>query len=145
MSADGMRIHEPRFSEFDLSEYVRRAGKARQSIAEAGLDAILLTSARLLRYFAGGPLTSLFEDTNNAFFFLLPADPQIDATLMTSSGREGACRTSWVPERRFWGYDDDASLMNQRQAMDLVADVIRQKGFDGARSGRSWMAASASG
>ncbi|MFA5866007.1 MAG: Xaa-Pro peptidase family protein [Phycisphaerae bacterium] len=130
-----MRTNEPRFAEFDLAEYLDRVKKVRALMEPAGLDALLLTTPKLLRYFAGGPLTGLFEDTFNAFFCLLPLDPSIDATLVMSSGREGCCRTSWVPDQRFYGYDEEAWRMNQRQSLHFMAEVIKEKGLDGAKIG----------
>ena len=130
-----MRTNEPRFAEFELSEYVERVRRARELMAPAGLDALLLTAPKLLRYFAGGPLTGLFEDTFNAFFCLLPADPGIDAALIMSSGREGCSQTSWVPDQRFYGYDDEAWRMSQTQSLRSVAEVVKEKGLDGAKIG----------
>ena len=127
-----MRCRETRFSEFPLEEYLERVRRLRVLMETAGMDAVLLTHPKLLRYFAGGPLTGLFEDTFNPFFFLLPLDPSGDAALVMSSGREGACRTSWVPEQVFWGYGRDASLMSQNTSLECVASVIARKGLEAA-------------
>ena len=120
---DLMRVREPAYGEFGVAEYIDRVQRARALMDDAGMDAMLLTNAKLIRYFAGGPLTGLFDDTFNAFFCLLPADPKIDAALLMSSGREGCSQTSWVPDQRFWGYDEDASLMDQDQVLGAVAEA----------------------
>ncbi len=133
----GSPIHfrRPRFPEFEVSEYIQRVTRAQQMMADSGLDAMLLTTSNPLRYFAGGPLTGLFEDAFNAFFMLLPADPGTDTALIMSCGREGACQTSWVPDQRFWGYDTDASLMSQQKSLDFVAETVREKGLANAKIG----------
>ena len=132
---DLMRVREPAYGEFGVAEYIDRVQRARALMDDAGMDAMLLTNAKLIRYFAGGPLTGLFDDTFNAFFCLLPADPKIDAALLMSSGREGCSQTSWVPDQRFWGYDEDASLMDQDQVLGAVAEAIKEKGLEAARIG----------
>ena len=130
-----VHFRTPSFPEFEVSEYLQRVTRAQRMMADTGLDAMLLTTPNPLRYFAGGPLTGLFGDAFNAFFLLLPADPGTDTTLMMSSGREGACLTSWVPDQRFWGYDTDASLMKQQKSLELVAETVKEKGFANARIG----------
>lgn len=130
-----MRTREPRWSEFDLGEYMGRVSRARALMAAEGMDALLLTDPKLLRYFAGGPLTGLFEDAFNPFFLLLPLDPDVDAALVMSSGREGACRTSWVPDQVFWGYGSESSLMSQKGSMAAVAEAVERRRLSGARIG----------
>ena len=130
-----MRYRDARFAEFPLEEYLGRVEGLRAFMEEEGMDAVLLTHPKLIRYYAGGPLTGLFEDTFNPFFLLLPLDPANDPALVMSSGREGACRTSWVQEQIFWGYGTDASLLSQSGSMACVADTVARKGLGGATIG----------
>lgn len=132
---DRILTQSPLYAEFPLSEYAARVERARAEMARRGLDALLLTARENLRYFAGGPLTELFIDAYNTFFLLLPADPAIDAALMMSCGREGPALSSWVPDKRFWGYGDTGSLMNQSQSLALVAETIAEKGLARATIG----------
>lgn len=117
----------PIYSEFPLSEYVSRVARARREMNKLQIDALLLTAKENLRYFAGGPLTELFVDSYNTFFLLLPADPAIEAALIMSCGREGPALASWVPDKRFWGYGQTGSVMNQSQSLSLVASTITEK------------------
>ena len=133
--SDQMQVRQPRYAEFEVCEYIDRVQRAQTLMSQDGMDAMLLTCPKLLRYFAGGPLTGLFEDTFNPFFLLLPADPKIEAALMMSSGREGCSQTSWVPDQRFWGYDENASLMKQDASIRTVSEVIKEKHLDNANIG----------
>lgn len=127
-----LKMNEQEYSEFPRQEYRARVERAMTAMADGGMDAMLLTTPENIRYFAGGPLTELFQDKFNDFFLLLPADPSIEAALMMSTAREGCCRPSWVPDQRFWGYDASASLMEQNLGLRFVADTIKQKGLDAA-------------
>lgn len=131
MSFD-LKMREQEYSEFPQEEYRRRVEKAMAAMGERGIDAMLLTTEENLRYFAGGPLTELFQDKFNDFFLLLPADPSIEASLVMSHHRQGPCLPSWVPEQRFWGYDPSGSLMEMSTGVTFVADVVKEKGLDGA-------------
>ena len=128
----GPKMRETVFSEFSLQEYETRATKAMKLMADQGIDAMLLTSEENIRYFAGGPLTELFQDKFNDFFLLLPADPAVEASLIMSHHRQGPCLPSWVPDQRFWGYDPSGSLMEMSTGVSFVADAIKEKGLGGA-------------
>ena len=120
---------EPCFAEFPRSEYEDRVSRAQTAMQERGIDALLLTGKENLRYFAGGPLTELTIDCYNTFFLLLPADPSKATALLMSCGREGPASTSWVAARRFWGYGDTGSIMEQSQSLSMVAEVVADRGL----------------
>lgn len=126
---DRILTQTPLYAEFPPSEYATRVERARQEMNKLQIDALLLTAKENLRYFAGGPLTELFIDTYNTFFLLLPADPAIEAALIMSCGREGPALASWVPDKRFWGYGQTGSVMDQSRSLALVADTIAEKGL----------------
>ncbi|MFH0962882.1 MAG: M24 family metallopeptidase, partial [Planctomycetota bacterium] len=131
----GLEMREPVHAEFSVAEYERRVKKAMRLMVERGMDALLLTTEENIRYFAGGPLTELFQDKFNDFFLLLPADEAVKAALIMSHHRQGPCLPSWVPDQRFWGYDPSGSLMEMSLGIDFVAEVIREKGLAGAKLG----------
>jgi len=127
-----LRMREQEYAEFSQQEYRRRVEQAMTAMSEAGIDAMLLTTEENIRYFAGGPLTELFQDKYNDFFLVLPADPSIEASLVMSHHRQGPCRPSWAPDQRFWGYDPSGSLMEMSTGVTFVADVVKEKGLAGA-------------
>ena len=118
-----------RFSEFPREEYARRYDKAVALMDELGMDGILVTQPLNIRYFAGGPLTQLFEDIYNFFFLILPKDQRKGPALVMSTGREGASATSWIKDRRFWTYGETGSVMEQGAAYHLVWETLKDKGL----------------
>ncbi|MBM4430720.1 MAG: hypothetical protein FJ026_10295, partial [Chloroflexi bacterium] len=108
-----------RFSEFPKEEYLARYEKAVALMDKAGIDGLLVTQPLNIRYFAGGPLTQLFDDIFNFFFLLLPKDQAKGPAMVMSTGREGASATSWIEDRRFWTYGETGSVMEQGAAYHL--------------------------
>jgi len=133
-----MRRHEQqrrvgetcRFSEFPKEEYLARYKKAVALMDKAGIDGLVVTQPLSIRYFAGGPLTQLFEDIFNFFFLILPRDEAKGPALVMSTGREGASATSWIEDRRFWTYGETGSVMEQGAAFSLVWQTIKDKGLE---------------
>jgi len=118
---------EAPFAEFSCSEYADRFLRAQAAMQKRGIDAMLLTGKENIRYFAGGPLTELTIDYYNAFFLLLPADPSASPVLLMSCGREGAASTSWISDRRFWGYGETGSIMEQSESLVMVSKAISDR------------------
>ena len=118
-----------RFSEFPRKEYVARYEKAAALMEEAGLDGLLVTQPLNIRYFAGGPLTQLFDDIFNFFCLVLPKDQTTGPALVMSTGREGSSATSWIEDRRFWTYGETGSVMEQGAAFDLIWETLKDKGL----------------
>jgi Xaa-Pro aminopeptidase len=96
---------------------------------QTGVDGLLVTQPLNIRYFAGGPLTQLFDDRFNFFILILPKDVAKVPALLMSTGREGASSTSWIEDRRFWTYGETGSVMEQGTAYDLIWETIRDKGL----------------
>lgn len=117
------------FSEFPRQEYVARYEKAVRQMEEAGLDGLIVTQPLNIRYFAGGPLTQLFDDMYNFFCLILPRDQARGPAMVMSTGREGASATSWIKDRRFWTYGETGSVMEQGTAFSLIWDTLRDKGL----------------
>lgn len=117
------------YSEFSKQEYQRRREEASRIMKEHEIDGLLITTAVNIRYFAGGPLTELFEDTFNYFFLILPQDLNVEPALVMSMGREGTSKTSWIKDRRFWGYGKTGSIMDQSEWFTLLKDTLSEKGL----------------
>ncbi len=125
----------PQFGEFPISEYEDRARRARELMNQHNLDAILLTQQSNIRYFAGGPLSDLYQDANNTFFVLFPAAKDTEPTLICQYALQGIARNTWFEDRRVWKFNPNASIIELNQNIPLVAEVIRDKGLAEARIG----------
>lgn len=117
------------YSEFSHQEYQRRRTQASKIMQERRVNGLLITTTKNIRYFAGGPLTELFDDTFNYFFLILPQDLSTEPALVMSMGREGTSKTSWIKDRRFWGYGKSGSVMEQGEWIALLKDTLREKGL----------------
>lgn len=92
---------------FSPEEFRKRVTRAQELMADAGLDALLLTTEPEVRYFTGF-LTRFWESPTRPWFLVIPSSgdpiaiiPSIGAALM---GR------SWITDIRTWrspDYDDD--------------------------------------
>lgn len=102
---------------FSAAEYRARTDRAQVMMAEAGLEALLLTTEPEVRYFTGY-LTRFWESPTRPWFLIVPVAgdpiaviPSIGAPLM---------RDSWINDIRTWrspDYTDDG--------VSLVAEALR--------------------
>ncbi|MCR9125038.1 MAG: Xaa-Pro peptidase family protein [Rhodobacteraceae bacterium] len=110
---------------FPRSEYRDRTARAQAMMAEAGLDALLLTTEPEVRYFTGF-LTRFWESPTRPWFVIVPAQgdpvaviPSIGAALMGQT---------WVQDIRCWrapDYTDDGIGL-------LAAALCEFSGLNGA-------------
>ncbi len=103
---------------FPPTEFEARTAKAQAQMAEAGIDAILLTTEPELRYFSGY-LTQFWQSPTRPWFMVLPAHgkpiaviPQIGAACMART---------WIEDIRTW-----SSPAPQDEGVSLLADTLRQ-------------------
>ncbi|SDU18035.1 Xaa-Pro peptidase family protein [Stappia sp. ES.058] len=113
---------------FPVTEYRARVARAQVAMADAGLDALLLTSEPDVRYFSGF-LTRFWESPTRPWFLVVPAGgdpvaviPSIGASLMAQT---------WIEDVRSWRSpdleDDGVSLL--AEALREVAGVNRRLGL----------------
>jgi Xaa-Pro aminopeptidase len=112
---------------FTADEYRARTARAQALMAEAGLDALLLTTEPEVRYFTGF-LTRFWESPTRPWFVVVPAQgdpiaviPSIGAPLM---------QHSWISDIRTWrspDYGDDG--------VSLVVEALRGCVAEGGRIG----------
>lgn len=116
---------------FPADEYRRRVGALQRELGEAGLDALLLTTAPDIFYVTGF-LTRFWESPARPWFVVVPAAgdpvaviPTIGTTLM---GR------TWVHDIRSWNapdpMDDGVSLL-----VDALAEIVPARGRIGVPMG----------
>ncbi len=105
---------------FPESEFQSRCAKAQDLMAQAGLDALLLTTEVEVRYYSGF-LTRFWESPTRPWFLILPASgmpiaviPSIGAHLMGQT---------WLTDIRTWAapdYQDDGIGLLSETLRDVV-------------------------
>ncbi len=116
---------------FAKAEFLSRTTAAQAMMAEAGIDALLLTTAQEVYYFTGF-LTRFWESPSRPWFLIVPASgapiaviPAIGAALMGQT---------WVSDIRTWASpqpkDEGVSLLQ-----DALAEVVPKGGAIGVPSG----------
>lgn len=112
---------------FTPSEYERRLLQAQRMMAEAGLDALLLTTEPEVRYFSGFH-TQFWLSPTRPWFLVLPLNgkpvavvPEIGAPLMAQT---------WVEDLRSW-----SSPAPEDEGVTLLADCLRELAGERCRVG----------
>jgi Xaa-Pro aminopeptidase len=112
---------------FPLEEYRGRVARAQAAMADAGLDALLLTSEPDVRYFSGF-LTRFWESPTRPWFLVVPAGgdpvaviPSIGASLMAQT---------WIEDIRSWRSPD-----LEDDGVSLLAEALREVAGANARVG----------
>ena len=116
---------------FAPQEFEARVARARGLMAQAGIEALLLTTEPEVRYFTGF-LTRFWESPTRPWFVIVPAQgqpiaviPSIGAPLMAQS---------WLRDIRTWrspDYSDDGVSL----VADTIAEVVPKGGRIGVPSG----------
>src|SRR5213593_1569598 len=118
--------------EFEIDEYERRLAAAQASMAERGLDAVVVTSEDHFRYFTGFH-SPTWVNLTRPRYAVLPREGQIILIIPTSN-TVIAERTSWVRDVRRWiaprPEDDGISLLR-----DEIKEVAGRHGRVGAELG----------
>jgi len=119
------RIMTPPDLSLTRQELVERADHLRSRMADAQLDALLLTTGDNLRYVSGYP--SPARSGPRPFIFILPIDH--DPVFIVHSGREAEAQTlSWAQDIRTY-------YRLSRAPVETIAVALRDCGLDGARVG----------
>jgi len=107
------------------AELMLRAQSLRQRMAQAGLDALLLTTGDNLKYASGYP--SPTHSGPRPFIFILPLSG--DPVFIVHAGRaREARRFSWASDIRTYSRLSHAPV-------ELIVEVLREKGLGKARIG----------
>ena len=111
---------------FSDTEYRARTARAQAMMADAGIDALLLTTEPEVRYFSGY-LTRFWESPARPWFLIVPASGDPVAVIPTI-GAALMART-WISDIRTWrspDYDDDGVglLAATLQSLDCLRVAI---------------------
>ncbi|MGB1110991.1 MAG: M24 family metallopeptidase [Gammaproteobacteria bacterium] len=112
---------------FARAEFEQRLARAHALMAQAGLDALLLTTEPDIRYFSGF-LTRFWQSPTRPWFLLIPRDrkpiaviPGIGEPLMAST---------WIDDVRSW-----SSPRPDDEGLSELSDALREIGADQGRVG----------
>jgi Xaa-Pro aminopeptidase len=101
---------------FPVAEYQNRLARAQKMMAQAGLDALLLTTEAELRYFTGF-LTRFWESPTRPWFLVVPASGK-PVAVIPAIGAEVMGRT-WIDDIRTWQSPDPID-----DGVSLLADTL---------------------
>lgn len=110
---------------FPEAEFAARTEKAQAAMAEAGLDALLLTTEPELRYFTGF-LTQFWQSPTRPWFLVVPAKGK-PVAIIPSIGIDCMART-WVDDIRNWSSpqpDDDGISLLAETLAELAGRTAR--------------------
>lgn len=112
---------------FPAAEFEARTARAQALMAEAGLDALLLTTEPEVRYFTGF-LTRFWESPTRPWFLLVPQSGPPTAVIPTI-GAECMGRT-WIEDVRTWSSPYPAD-----EGLSVLAEAVRERLGETARIG----------
>ncbi|MGY2747620.1 M24 family metallopeptidase [Arthrobacter sp. UYCu723] len=112
---------------FDDNEFESRLVRAQHLMAEAGLDALFLTTEPEFRYFTGF-LTQFWQSPTRPWFLLVPANGRPTA-VVPGIGYPPIAQT-WIDDIRSW-----TSPQPEDEGVSLLAETMREVLGDHARVG----------
>ncbi len=117
-----------RHYDFPLAEYHQRVERVRESMTEARLDGLLITSEFNHRYLTGFT-TQFWRSPTRPWYFVLPrvGEPVV---IVPNQGIENTVRTSWVDNIQTF-----PSPNPENEGIDLVTDALRGCGGKFGRIG----------
>jgi ectoine hydrolase len=115
---------------FSRDEFEARLTKTRLAMEEKGIDLLLVTDPSNMNWLSGYDGWSFYVHQ----MVVLPID---DLPLWYGRGQDvnGARRTAWLPEDRLIGYPDHYVQSEVRHPMQLLAQIISDKGWGTRRIG----------
>ena len=96
-------VHYPLEHDFPLDEYRLRVARARTEMARAGLDALVITSGQVGRWFTGRDEPHSWHDdvpSRSTWYILTPAQDYLYMTPTNNHNFASARRSTWVSEVR---------------------------------------------
>jgi Xaa-Pro aminopeptidase len=105
--------------EFSVAEYRRRLDGLRRGMATAGLDCVLVTSERNMRYLTSFH-TQVWVSPTRPRFVLIPASGE-PVAVVPRSNVEGFALRSWIEDVRWWPAPRPAD-----EGVSLLAETIRE-------------------
>ncbi len=115
---------------FSAAEYQNRLSRARKKMADAGLDALIISDPSNMNWLTGYDGWSFY--VHQAVVLPLEGDPVWWGRGMDAAG---ALRTVWMPSDYVVGYADHYVQNPDAHPMDMLAELLRERGLENARLG----------
>lgn len=113
---------------FDLSEYRTRMDNTRKSMADKGLDILIITDPANMNYLTGYDGWSFYVHQGLILF----CDQDQPVWFGREQDRNGACITTWLDPANIIGYPDHYVQSKTIHPYDFVKDLIHSHGQDTA-------------
>ncbi|GAB4362080.1 MAG: ectoine hydrolase DoeA [Kiloniellaceae bacterium] len=115
---------------FSREEFAARADKTRRAMEKAGLDVLIVSDPSNMAWLTGYDGWSFYVHQA----VVLPGD---DAPLWFGRQQDanGAKRTVWIPQDRIESYPDHYVQSTERHPMQVLAEILRRRGWDKRRIG----------
>ena len=115
---------------FSRDEFDSRLGKTRKAMEKKGIDLLLVTDPSNMNWLTGYDGWSFYVHQ----MVVLPID-ELPIWYGRGQDANGARRTAWLPEDRLIGYADHYVQSEVRHPMQLLAQIIADKGWGSRRIG----------
>ena len=115
---------------FSREEFAARTDKARKAMEAAGVDLLIVSDPSNMAWLTGYDGWSFYVHQA----VVLPID---DAPVWfgRSQDANGAKRTVWMPVDRIESYADHYVQSTERHPMQVLAEILRRRGWDKRRIG----------
>jgi ectoine hydrolase len=115
---------------FTREEYNSRLAKVRASMEKAGIDLLMVTDPSNMAWLTGYDGWSFY--VHQCVLLPLDEDP---VWFGRGQDRNGAMRTTWLSHDRLFGYPDHYVQSPEIHPMDILSQIIKDKGWNKARIG----------
>src|SRR5262245_36746892 len=123
----GQTYNIKQYLDFPISEYEARFSRAQALMAEAGIDALLITTPQNLRYFSGLN-TVLYLTTLRPITMLLPAARGAEPVMVVPEVLEATClATTWVEDIRI---NAECYGKTPSEVLEVLGETVRNLGLD---------------
>lgn len=111
---------------FEVDEYKQRLAKTKESMADKGIDVLIVTDPANMNYLTGFDGWSFY--VHQCLIVMVDQEQPI----WVGRGQDGnaARLTTWLDDANIYPYTDDYVQSLVKHPMDFVADIIKEKGYD---------------
>lgn len=111
---------------FEVDEYKQRLAKTKESMADKGIDVLIVTDPANMNYLTGFDGWSFY--VHQCLIVMVDQEQPI----WVGRGQDGnaARLTTWLDDDNIYPYTDDYVQSLVKHPMDFVADIIKEKGYD---------------
>ncbi len=116
---------------FEVKEYRQRLSRTKQAMEKMGLDVLIVTDPANMNYISGYDGWSFYVHQGLIIFL----DKDQPVWFGRHQDSNGARLTTWLSQENILGYEDHYVQSRTIHPYDVVADLIRNKGYGAKRIG----------